>query len=472
MKIKNKHGNRRGSKRKRAAVSQAIVSAPETPMPGVQRLQNGQGILLVPSVKETIERLESVRKFVVSCLNQGLKRAEAKAKKNGQLALLTDAERRKLEIDYGTIPGVDRPFLKQPGAEKIALWLHVRPKYEKADVQLPDGHLETVARCVLHSVATGDEVFQGPECSCSSMESNFRYRFVEADPQPSREDARKAVFEGRGKWKYVHVLENNRVLFVDGKPVLERKFFNRYENSNIYDERNKVRQQAEKRALVKAIRNFGALSEIFVEDPSEWEFEPELIPERIAKVTEVGKIVRDKDSTPKQAEQAAAGHVDVDAVPNGAGKTVQIIFLSEAGEAAHVSGDIEEITDFIKKKCHGVKLADVDVYQIPGTYVELLAEQTRAWGFTFQEISRRRPTSKPGSGIIAMTKPASKPGSKTIDYYQFLIRNESSSAWYFCYNPQLYSVLAGGKDKDVDLIVNGKVIVGIERIGDRVFDAA
>lgn len=471
MKKLNGGTRRRVTRRKNRAPkpqrSKAIVQVtPETPTPGLQRLQSEQFMQVIPSIKETIQRLEAVRRFVVSGLNQGLKRAEAKAKRAGKLLLLSDAERRKLEIDYGTIPGVDKPFLKQPGAEKIALWLHVRPKYATSHLAMPDGHLETLSRCHLISVATQDEVFQGPECSCSSMETNFRYRFVEADPQPSREVARKAMFEGKGKWKYVHVLEKGRVVFLDGKPVLERKWHDRLENSNIHDERNKVRQQAEKRALVKAIRNFGALSEIFVEDPSEWELDPELAPERTANVTQVGKIVRDPDPVPKSEQPA----VVPDAVPDGTGKTVQLVFLSEAGEAAHVSGDIGEIVSFIKKECHGIKLPDADVYQIPGAYVEHLAAKCREWKFTFQEVSRRRRDSKPGCGLVVMTKVSYKPGTKNVAYFQVLIKDDNTAGWYFCYNPQLYSILAGAVDKDVELIVNAKVIVGLKRIDTREYD--
>lgn len=470
MKKLNGGTRRRITRRKKREAkpqkSLAIVrTAPEQAAPELARLQNDHTMQVVPSVKETIKRLENVRKFVVGCLNQGLKRAEAKAAKLG--TPLTDAERRKLEVDYGTIPGADRPFLKQPGAEKIALWLHVRPEYTKTDVQLPEGHLETLARCRLISVATKDEVFQGPECSCSTMESNFRFRFAEANIAPAREEVARLVFEGRGKWKYTLVLENGRVLYKDGKPVLERKWHNRFDNPNIYDERNKVRQQAEKRALVKTVRNFGALSEIFVEDPTEWEFEPEHIPERSATITEVGKIVRDPAHVPipEQPKAAAAPEV-MDGEPDGKGKTVQLVFLPDT-TAAHVSGDIAEITGFIKKQCQGAKLPDVDVYQIPANYVDVLAEQVREWGFSFQEVSRIRTDSKPGCGVITQTKLALKPGTSKTDYYQVLISTESGNSWYFCYNETLIAILAGAKGKDVDLIVNGKTVVGARRIGIR-----
>lgn len=455
---------------------QALAVAPE-------RQTDLQGMLLVPSVQETVQRLEAVRKFVVKCLNLPLKRAEVKAKK--QATTLTDEQRRALEIDYGTIPGSDRPFLKQPGAEKIALWLHVRPVYEKKDLELPiNGHVEVVSRCRLFSVATNDELFSGPECSCTTMEDNFRYRFVEADPQPDQQTARRKDFSGEGKWRYVPVLENNRILYRNGVPVMERKFYNRIENTNIYGERNKVRQQAEKRALVKAIRNYGAFSEIFVEDPSEWDLAPqEFSPTKQIVHVDAGTVKRDPDAAPRQAEQAAMGSVVVEhgqvklqpSPPNAAvgfGKAIQIVWPDpDSGEVAHVYGDTALISRELVRDFHAQLIEGTDTFEMPGGFVDKLAERCREdWGFAFQEISRKRPDSKPGQGIILMTKAATVGAGKRVAYYQVLLKSANHLAWYFCYNEKLYGILSQGKDKQAYLTINAKVIVGIQKIGDREYD--
>ena len=63
----------------------------------------------------------------------------------------TIAIREKFEIDWGTIPGVDKPFLKQPGAEKFCFWLNIRPKYFKTEIDLGAGHLEMVCHVIAYS---------------------------------------------------------------------------------------------------------------------------------------------------------------------------------------------------------------------------------------------------------------------------------------------------------------------------------
>ena len=131
----------------------------------------------------------------------------------------------------------------------------------------PEGHLEVIAKCKLLSKADGMEVFSGPSCSCSSMEVKFRYRFAKRDVQteqlPDKKEADRLKAAGLGKWiknKFAKSGEN------------PWEWFDRIENRDIADTRNNVRQMAHKRALVKVVRNFGAMSEIFTEDPTEWNF--------------------------------------------------------------------------------------------------------------------------------------------------------------------------------------------------------
>jgi hypothetical protein len=250
----------------------------------------------IPTIKSTVENLERVRRFVTSCLNKDLQRELGKltAKKlpttehtKEELAL-----RERLEIDWGTIPGVDKPFLKQPGAEKFLFWLNLRPKFIVREVQLDCGfgHMEIIARVVVYSKKTEEEVFEGPDCSCTTMESNYRFRFTErdaAEKPPTQDEATKMKVAGLGKWR-------KKAIWAHGKKTGEQwVWFDRVENPNIYDERNKVRQIGEKRALVKCIRNMGALSEIFVADPSEWDIpdEDEGSPSIDDKYTEGGRRI-------------------------------------------------------------------------------------------------------------------------------------------------------------------------------------
>lgn len=244
----------KAKRRKKKPTTTAIVAVP----PPV--LDRSQQLSVIPKIKQTIENLERIRRFVSQCLNIDLQRAEAAAKAKGQK--LDEPTRKRLEIDWGTIPSVDKPFLMQPGAEKMMKWLQLRPKFHTRDVDHPGGHLEVICHVVLFSTVTGEEVFEGPDASCTTYESNYRYIWAEA-PKPN--DAKVE------EMKKANMGRNRQVTkWVNRQPQDVWQWQERIDNPNIWNERNKVRQIGEKRGLVKCLRQMGAISAIFNADPSEW----------------------------------------------------------------------------------------------------------------------------------------------------------------------------------------------------------
>lgn len=213
----------------------------------------------LPAVGDAIRRLESIRQFISQSLNPQLRDAEEQAKKaGGQLDART---RSRLEVDYGTIPGQSRPFLKQPGAEKICFWLRVVPDdSDTKETELGDGQLEVVG--VVKLTDGQGRVLGRATASASTRESNYAYRWLAPpkDEIPPFDEQQRMKIRGEGK-----VVPRKT-----GATVTEWVFLGRYPNPNIWDERNKVRQIARKRALVKAVRTYAAMSDIFVEDPAEW----------------------------------------------------------------------------------------------------------------------------------------------------------------------------------------------------------
>ena len=182
----------------------------------------------------------------------------------------------------------------------------MRPTYpETIERELEGGHLEVIAKCKLLSKATGEEVFSGPSCSCSSMETKFRYRFEKRDPDtipiPNQDEAKKLKSMGLGKWI------KNKFPKAGQNPW---EWFDRIENRDIADTRNNVRQMAHKRALVKVVRNFGAMSEIFTEDPTEWNFTdeggaPEDAQEVVQKTSGGREIIQQPAGEPQGTKAAA-----------------------------------------------------------------------------------------------------------------------------------------------------------------------
>jgi hypothetical protein len=236
----------------------------------VREVQQQLDSSAIPRIAETVKNLERIRRFIQLSLNRDLRR-ELERVKLQLRPPLTDAERTKLEIDYGTTPGIDKPYLKQPGAEKFLFWLNLRPKYTTTATELPGGHLEVVSHVTIIHKKTKEEVFEGPDCSCTTMESNYRFRWVARKDDndqyefPTEEEKIRLKMQGLGRFRKIDEWIHGRKT---GKKILV--WYDRTENPNIADTRNTVRQISPKRALVKSVRGLGALSEIFSTDPGEW----------------------------------------------------------------------------------------------------------------------------------------------------------------------------------------------------------
>jgi hypothetical protein len=151
--------------------------------------------------------------------------------------------------DYGTIPGTNKPTLLKPGAEKIAKLLGLADSYEILDRQedWTKGFFRYIIKCRLTSVSHGVVISEGMG-ECNSMESKYRWRWINAKDLPANLDATKLVSQERhsksgGHWTVF-----------------------RLENDDIYSQVNTILKMAKKRALVDAALSAGRLSEVFTQD--------------------------------------------------------------------------------------------------------------------------------------------------------------------------------------------------------------
>lgn len=140
------------------------------------------------------------------------------------------------DIDYGIIPGTDKPALYKPGAEKLcALYgfsQRVLSKVETRD--LATGYYLSEVTVQLTHAASGIVVADGVG-ECSSYESKYRYRWVFESDIPKNID--KAGLVGK-------TFESKR----SGKEYTRY----RLENPDLIDQWNTVLKMAKKRALVDA----------------------------------------------------------------------------------------------------------------------------------------------------------------------------------------------------------------------------
>jgi hypothetical protein len=498
---KSKHvkkNPRKKSTPKPQTTALAVVEKPLAP----------QIVSAVPNVAETIKSLESVRRFVSSCLNTDLNRELGKLRAKGlqgedaQKAEL--ALRDKYEIDWGTIPGVDKPFLKQPGAEKVMFWLNLRPKYTTQPLELGSGHLEVVCHVTMYHKKTGEEVFEGPDCSCSTMESNFRYRWAESTQHPPQDEADRLKAAGLGRWK-------RKAVYAYGKFVKhEWIWMVPVENSNIHNERNKVRQIGEKRALVKCVRNMGAMSELFTSDPSEWDIPNENEAESSGPYAEEdftpsGRLITNQEGvSPSGTRQTArkAQEQKATQAPTPSRRVNQTITITWPPDkaCAYLSGDLAEVLPAIQKAVLCQWIESKKAHAIPADQVQELCEMLEKAGYSVIE-SQQQPVSGASSAAAATAKPEpaetppetggapperaapaghrektgriveSKQGitsERKIPYCDFSL----GGTWFRCWNKALFEYIVEGKGLDAVAIVDGKNnVVGFRKIGRREFDA-
>lgn len=170
-------------------------------------------------------------------------------------------ESMKKDEHFGIIPGTTKPTLYKAGAEKLSMMFQLGPKFEITKTNLPNNHREYEIICTLMYIPHGNVVGQGVG-SCTTMESNYRYRTVSDfdildEPIPKDYKEKKAQYrkEGLGckkidgSWAWV--------AFKDG---------DREENPDIADTYNTILKMAKKRAHIDAVLTATAASDIFTQD--------------------------------------------------------------------------------------------------------------------------------------------------------------------------------------------------------------
>jgi len=142
-----------------------------------------------------------------------------------QAKKITDVIRTAMEegVHYGRIQGTQKPTLLKPGAEKLCLLFRLDPQYQSVET-FSGEHLSVKSVCTLWHIPTGQRFGSG-EGSCSTLESKYAWRW-----------------RGQG-------------------PTRER-----VPNPDLADQYNTVLKMANKRALVAAVLNCTAASDVFTQD--------------------------------------------------------------------------------------------------------------------------------------------------------------------------------------------------------------
>lgn len=202
-----------------------------------------------------------------------------------QVALIQDVMKAAMKLDehYGKIPGVKKMSLFKPGAEKLCLTFRMNPQYEEISAVEQDNFISYRIKCVLWHIVTGRQIASGMG-TCNSKESKYQYRWINQQEKPTPEQAAPMKAAGTGKWqKY------------GDKWVWQL----RAENENPWDQQNTIYKMACKRALVAAVLNGTAASDIFTQDVEDGGIQPQEKPAEKPRSVTIDTF----DRTPKPVEQ-------------------------------------------------------------------------------------------------------------------------------------------------------------------------
>lgn len=214
----------------------------------------------VVGLDEAKAKFETVRQYTANCL-----------KKN---------------VDYGTVPGVSKPSLLKPGAEKICSLFGLTPKFTCVDKIMNwngDGNPDNEPffyfeyRCDLYR---GGEFVASCDASCNSWEKKYRYRRSDlVCPQcgkPLRKSKNGDVF-------YCWARQGGcGATFAGNDPRVANQKTGEVKNFDTAEQVNTFQKMAQKRAYVGATLIACNLSEYYTQDVEDMDrrsvmAEPEIV---------------------------------------------------------------------------------------------------------------------------------------------------------------------------------------------------
>lgn len=177
----------------------------------------------------------------------------------------------KEEVHYGHIPGVKKPTLLKPGAEVLAVSFRLAPFYKSERIFHDDGHLTVVSNVTLKHIPTGLVIAEG-EGLCTSREKKYGKRKGERvcpeceQPQVRLGRARDGRPGNWYCWQKMGGCGATWPLTGEQAEAFEAMDVGEIDNPDLADTWNTVLKMSNKRALVAAILNGTAASDVFTQD--------------------------------------------------------------------------------------------------------------------------------------------------------------------------------------------------------------
>jgi len=169
-------------------------------------------------------------------------------------------------VDYGKIPGTDKPTLLKPGAEKLGVLFQLDIQIDVGKTWGPGDHLTVVAKATAYHAPTGARLGYG-EGICTTRERKYAYRNAQ---RVCPTCGAAAIIKGRaeygGGWICFDKKGGCKAKFPDGSAEIEGQTVGEIENPDLPDLWNTVVKMAEKRARVDAVLAVTGASALFTQD--------------------------------------------------------------------------------------------------------------------------------------------------------------------------------------------------------------
>ena len=232
-------------------VEERTVGAPPAvpPTPGTAiEAPTPAGLAVKPGVEapELVARLDVIREAADNAMEKG--------------------------VDYGVVPGTDKPTLFKPGAEKLSVLfqLDVQPVNEK--MWEDGGHLTVVSRAEVFHAPTGVRLGRG-EGLCSTREKKYGKRKQDrACPKCGAEKIKRSKYPPRDNpsaepgWYCFEKIGGCGANFAAADESITSQSVGEVENPDLPDTWNTVVKMAEKRARVNAVLAVTGASALFTQD--------------------------------------------------------------------------------------------------------------------------------------------------------------------------------------------------------------
>jgi hypothetical protein len=190
--------------------------------------------------KDLVERLDKIREAMSTAMQEG--------------------------VDYGRIPGTDKPTLLKPGAEKLAVMFRLDVQTTHGESWGPGDHLTVPAYTMVYDAPTGIRLGRG-EGMCSTRERKYAYRNQQrVCPACGAAAIIKGKDEYGGGWVCFKKKGGCGAKFSDGSREIEGQMVGEIDNPDLPDLWNTVIKMGRKRAIVDAVLLVTGASAIFTQD--------------------------------------------------------------------------------------------------------------------------------------------------------------------------------------------------------------